>query len=467
MVSWIVDRVRPPVDEARETKDAIARARLLLRYHRAEMESTHRGGAGGRLDSIVGLEEIHQYLTGKQPHPSIRADANPEERRLAQMSRVNVLDLIISSVAQAMYVDGFRSAREADDAPAWVVWQANRMDKRQSGIHRAALAYGTSYVTVLPGDPVPVIRGYSPRRMVALYGDDDEWPLMAMAIEPSGKQWALRLFDPVSVTRLAAKSLDDGAEIEFLESYRHNVPGGVTPVVRYLNVADLDEDHMGEIERLMPVQDQVDETTFGLLVAQKYSAFRQRYILGWTTEDESKKLHAAASRLWTFEDPDVKVGEFEQTELRGYIESREASIRHAAALSQTPAHELLGQLVNLSAEALVAAEASQRRKVTERQMSFGESHEQALLLSGAIMALEPDANAQVRWRDTESRALAVTVDALGKMAQMLSIPVQELWERIPGVSQQDVDRWKATFAQGDALSQLTAMLERQGGGEGT
>ena len=53
-----------------------------------------------------------------------------------------------------------------------------------------------------------------------------------------------------------------------------------------------------------------------------------------------------------------------------------------------------------------------------------------------------DPASQVRWRDTESRALAATVDALGKMASQLDIPVQELWERIPGVTQQDIERWK-------------------------
>jgi hypothetical protein len=248
-----------------------------------------------------------------------------------------------------------------------------------------------------------------------------------------------------------------------MESQRHNAPNGVVPVVRFLNVIDLDEDHLGEIERLIPIQDQVDDTTFSLLVAQRYAAFRQRWIIGWTAESEEQKLKASAARLWTFEDnpQDISIGEFEQTELKGYLDSREASLRHAATIAQVPAHELIGQMVNLSAEALVAAEASQRRKVTERQMSFGESWEQVLALAGAFEDIPLDSSAQVRWRDTESRALSATVDALGKMSQMLGVPPQALWERIPGVTQQDVERWKAEFARGDALSNLTALLENQ------
>jgi hypothetical protein len=166
----------------------------------------------------------------------------------------------------------------------------------------------------------------------------------------------------------------------------------------------------------------------------------------------------------TFEDKpdDIKIGEFEQTQLDGYLESRESSLRHAATISQTPVHELIGQMVNLSAEALVAAEAGQRRKVAERQTSFGESWEQVLSLAGSIASFEVDEDAQVRWRDTESRALSTVVDALGKMAQMLNIPPQELWERIPGVTQQDVERWKTTAEQSDAFAQLTEVLNRQG-----
>ena len=72
-----------------------------------------------------------------------------------------------------------------------------------------------------------------------------------------------------------------------------------------------------------------------------------------------------------------------------------------------------------------------------------------------------DDAAEVRWRDTEARSLAATVDALGKLSQMLAVPPQELWERVPGVSQQDVERWKAAAESQDAFAQLNAMLAQQ------
>ena len=44
------------------------------------------------------------------------------------------------------------------------------------------MKYGIAYMVVLPGDPQPVIRPVSPRRLTALYADDvdDPWPEYAV-----------------------------------------------------------------------------------------------------------------------------------------------------------------------------------------------------------------------------------------------------------------------------------------------
>jgi len=207
-------------------------------------------------------------------------------------------------------------------------------------------------------------------------------------------------------------------------------------------------------------------TTFGLLVAQHFGAFKQRWIIGWLAETEEQRLKASASLLFTVDETpsDVQIGEWTETKLDGYIESREATLRHMATISQTPAHELIGQLVNLSAEALRAAEASKRQAITENQTVMGESHEQALGLAGRYMGADVDPSAEVRWRDTEARALGQLVDALGKSVALLGIPPQALWDRVAdamGVSNQEVASWKALAAEGNAFAGLEQMLKDQ------
>lgn len=427
------------------------------------------------------LKKIARYMKGDASSVYVPRGARQEYKWLIQRAKVNILPLVVTVVAQALYVDGYRPAGSDKNTKAWDVWQANRMDARQHGLHRAALKYGVSYAVVMPGKPVPVIRPMSPRRLTAFYEDpaDDEWPEYALEETTlntiKGKVRAVRLYDKTSRYDLEARERD-GGKLNLVKVERHDL--GVCPVVRYLNTADLDGDDCvrGEVEPLFEMQDQLNSTIFNLLMAQQYGAFRQRWVTGMAIPiDENggpvEPFNAAVNRLWAAEDADTKFGEFSQTDLGGYLSSAEATVRHMATVSQTPPHHLLGQMANLSAEALAAAESGLQRKIAERKSSFGESHEQTLRLtahaSGDAKGWE-DLSAQVVWRDTEARALASTVDALGKLTQMLQIPPQELWERIPGVTQTDVARWRKAAEKAakdaDAMEQLNQMLDRQMGG---
>lgn len=430
------------------------------------------------------LNLVRRYWTGAQMLPIIvPADAPREMKVMARIARVNVCKIVVDSLAQSLFVDGFRMDKndDGDDSPVWQTWQANKMDARQTAIHRAAHAYGASYAVVLPGKPYPVIRGVSPRKMTAVYTDDDQdWPMWALERCGHGL-W--RLYDEEAVYYIGrpggVKSNSDA--LTFIESQIHGA--GVVPVVRYLDEDDLDSDDdveldqsifwpgmrvpmRGQIGPLMTLQDQIDVTTFGLLVAQWWGAFRQRYIIGWTAQSEAELFKASMARMMTFADGAdgenaVKVGEFGQTLLDGYLASRDASLTHAATLSQTPVHELVGKLVNLTAEALAAAEQGHERKVGERMTLLGESHEQTMWLAGKYQGVDVPLSAEVRWRDTSARSFAATVDGLGKLATMLGVPAQELWTQIPGVTQKDVERWKAVAQTGDAFSQLAQLLQRQ------
>jgi hypothetical protein len=419
------------------------------------------------------LDKIAAYTRGQQASVYVPKGARQEYRWLIKRSKVNILPLVITVVAQALFVEGYRPDKADTDAKTWEIWQANRLDRRQHGLHRAALKYGAAYTIVLPGDPVPVIRPVSPRRLTAVYEDpvDDEWPLYALeeVVQnlPTGRKRLVKLYDGNHRYTLEGKASGGGLTLTEDGVYEHGL--GVCPVVRFLDEDDLDGELCGEVEPLYDLQDQLNMTTFGLLMAQQYAAFRQRWVTGMVVqEDENgspvEPFNSSVSRLWVGEDSDIKFGEFGQTSLDGYLDSREATIRHAATISQTPPHNLLGQMINLSAEALAAAESGLQRKVGERKSTFGESWEQTLRLAGKAAgdtAAWEDTSSQMVWRDIEARSLAQTVDALGKLAQMLNVPVQELWERIPGITQTDVRRWKATAAAGDAKAQLNEIVDRQ------
>lgn len=407
------------------------------------------------------LDLIHRYLRddpNERRLGGLPSGAPQDVIRLARLSRVNLLKYIVNARVQAMYVDGFQTPDDPDNVPAWEIWQRNRLDARQIGVHRAALSYGAAYTTVLPGTPVPVIRGASPRQITVAYGDDDEWPRAALEKRRSG--W--RLIDEEAVYPLR---MGDGDKFELADDPRlHGATfegEQVCPVVRYRDTDDLDDPVRGIVEPHIPLQDQINITTFALQVAQHYGAFRQRWIIGWLAESEKKALEMGASKLMMFEDENVEVGEFGQTDLRGYIESREATIRHLATASQSAVHELMGEFVNLSAEALEAARASHHAAVDENRIMSGESHEQTLTLAGEMVGQPPDLSASVIWRDTRVRSLQEAAEGLRGLVEGLGVPPRALWNRIPGVAQHELQAWQAMADEGDAFADLEALLDRQ------
>lgn len=413
-----------------------------------------------RLDRILsycrhGVDE--RGVLGSSRLAGLPAGVPDEVRALARTARVNLMRYVVSARVQNMYVDGFQTPSSPDNEDAWRAWQANGMDARQIGVHRAALRYGAAYVLVLPGAPVPVLRGHSPRRMTVVYADDDVWPLAGLE-EMGGNRW--RLIDQTHVYHFRG---NDGGDLEYVREEEHGI--GLTPIVRFRETVDLDVDVEGIVEPLIPLQDQINITSFGLQVAQHYGAFRQRYIIGWLADSEAQALQAGAARLMMFEDSpdDVKIGEFAQTELRGYIESREATIRHLATVSQTPVHELMGQMVNLSAEALEAARASHQAGIEENRITAGEAWEQVLNLAAGLMGRTADPAASVVWRDTRVRSLSEAAEAYGLLVEKLGVPPRALWPRIPGVPQHELARWEALADEPDAFADLAALLDRQAG----
>jgi hypothetical protein len=413
---------------------------------------------------------VKRYLEGDHDMPYMPRGAKQEYKHLAKRSITNWTPLLSDTFAKGLFVDGYRPAKSGDNVTAWSYWQANRLDARQSVIHRGALDYGAAYNLVLPGTlqtkRVPLIKPLSPLRSAAWYqDDDDEFPEVGINRKGTTLDGTrlLELYDKTSVYTFA-KPKD--AEKWFLSRVdEHGL--GYTPLVRFRD--RLDGEARGIIYPLKTLQDRVNEVVFSTLIALQYASFRQRWATGLAIpEDEDgnpmEPFQAAIDRLWVADSEGARFGDFAQTELTGHMTAYDSTVRTLAAVAQISPNILTGDLVNLSADALAQMEASTQRKISEYETLFGESWESTFRLA-ALAAGDAqgaaDTSAQVRWRDTEARSLAQTVDALGKMAQMLSVPVEALWEKIPGITEQDVTYWKSIKDETDLLGGIVAEMQRQ------
>lgn len=437
------------------------------------------------------LQEIDNYLHGHHADPYMPVTADEEYRLIAKRAVSNWMPLLVGTPAQALYVDGFRkgSDRSATDmlgSAEWKHWQGSRLDSRQLAIHRGALIYGHSFTLTEKLRGKVLTKGLSALRTAAVFEDpaNDDTPYAALTVtkwpvddKVKGKA---RLWDGTREYAVSFLALDDMDSVRVSSGRRHGA--SECPVTRFAASVDLDGRTCGVIEPMIPLQDRINQTVFDLLIAQTYGSFKVRYVTGMAPPiqrdedgnpvlDESGNpvplpINANAKRFLFAEDPDVKYGSLDETPLGGYIESIDMSIRHLAAVSQTPPHHLLGQIANLSAEALLAAETALQRKIEEFRHGFGESWERVFRLASELMGAESSADdfhGEVLWRDMESKSLAQAADALGKLREQLAIPAKGLWARVPGVTQNELESWEQMFEEGDPEGQLANALSRATG----
>lgn len=392
--------------------------------------------------------------------------------QIAQQSFNPSLQLLLDTYSQSLKVDDyFRSVDSGEVAgsqsDAWVHWQRNRLDARQSGLHHAAIKYGVSYASVLPADinPTRVLssndRGasidvFNPKTLITAYGEAnqfEEYPILALQITNHG----LRLYDEKDVHYFGINNQPTSAEqwldeywthprnLEYIEKRSHGV--GVTPVVRFRDrMMTEGEESLGMVDSLIGMSERMNQTNYQEGMSRHWAAFKQRYVIGWAPKNEMDAFRQSVADTMFFKDDKTKVtvGQFAETDLKQYTDSRQRQEQAFAAMGQLPATILGASAIsNVSAEGLTALERSKEAKTSEIQTSLGESHEQVFRLAAHISGdkeAAADFGAEIKWADTSSDTVAQVVDALGKQATMLGVPVEELWADIPGWTQQKVER---------------------------
>ena len=438
-------------DALTEAADVVGKARFL----HGELESERSR-----------LQNIDLWYRGRQETPTVLRPTR-EMQRLLDLSRTPWLSLVVSTVAQALFVDGYKSPAGRGVDPVWGIWNANRMNAHQSVIHRAALGYGYCYAIAEKVDPSVIqggvkLRGVSPKRCFAVYSDpvSDEWPVYAVELKrlESGSALVL-LYDSAFVHTIRV----DGDEWGLVSTVPHGADH--VPIVRYVNQIDIDGQTPGEVEPFIGIAARVDKTMFDRMLVQHYNSWKKIWVAGLErpegktdAELEAAKLRLKQDDFIMFSDVDTRIGAIDETSLEGFIKAIESDVEQIAVLSQLN-HLLTGHLSNLSVDTLVQANRPLTQKVFERQVSFGESHEQLLRLTARLAGhdeVADDLLAHVTWQETEARSLAQAADALGKTATMLGVPKVALWRMLPGVTEAQASEWEQLLVSDDPVERILA-----------
>jgi hypothetical protein len=187
------------------------------------------------------------------------------------------------------------------------------------------------------------------------------------------------------------------------------------------------------------------------------------------TEQAAQALKLRVEDLLVSTSKDTSFGVLPGGSIENQVKATDADLRLLSAITQLPPHHLLGLSSNLQAEALAAATEGLQRKAFDFKTNAGEFHEQMARLCAMAEGDYVTAAAwdlRVRWKDTESGSLLQAANALGMLATTLGVPLEMLWERVPGWTDTDVARAKEMVESGSLDKLLRELMDGSGNGTG-
>lgn len=425
------------------------------------------------------LNRLEAYRCGDHPLPIGHHRMREAFRVLQRKSRSNYTGLVVEAVKERAKALGIRKGGQGLDKESQLVWQANRLDAEAPICHSWALTFGRAYAIVGPPtaenfdqpvvsieDPREVIHEPHPlrrRQAVAalkIYCNDILGQHKAVLYLPKGEVHYFykpkRKGESNGLRFNQAKWLDDVSEGEDGVA---QLPIDRCPVVPFINRPDYAPMGFGEFEDVIDIQDRINSTILDRMVISRMQAYRQRWMKGAKiTDTEGNPLppfDPGADLLWAVEDADAQFGEFQVTDIRPLLDATKADTNDLAAITRTPPHYLLGALINVSGDALTAAETGLVSKVQDRMLGWGESWEDVDRLSDLYLGNEPNPSSSVIWADPQFRSRAEMADAAVK-EQSVGMPWAMVMERL-GLTPEDIQRARSLRAE-DAM--LTAAVSQ-------
>lgn len=418
----------------------------------------------------------------------------------------NWMALICDSAVERLNIQGFRFGENDADDEAWAIWQANGLDAKSISGHTEAIKCGTAYLVVgpptIPGGQ-PVITVEHPSQVIVAHDESDRRVRLAAL-----KRYRdIQTGDHVAVVYLPDRIVEyrrpshmatlEGMGLvipvgvaDYVESSTTPNPLGIVPIIPLENNPSLLTGGRSDIAAAIPLNDAANKFFSDMIHASEFTSFPQRVLTGvelprdpitGEVADEAQ-IRAAVSRLWTFESTDAKVFDLQAGSLDNYVAGIRVAVQHMAAQTRTPPHYLLAEMVNISGDALVAAETGLVARCRRKHIDFSDSWEEAMRLAFRWRALARPGwvgsdqdmrradltSAETIWADPESRNPGQVGDALIKKKEV-GVPDEILWEEA-GYTPQQIKRMKvlrdAQLKREAEQAQMQMQAEGAGPGAG-
>ncbi|MEU3686990.1 phage portal protein [Streptomyces narbonensis] len=402
------------------------------------------------------------YYNGDHPLKFASPEFSSQSSGIFDGFSDNWTQVIPDATVERMVPMAFRLEDGTLDEDAWKAWRRNECDVEVSLAFLEALITGRSFALVWKPNGVETEITFqdASSAIVDFKPGTRRERAAGMTVWIDGDQERAALFFPDTVHWFTRDANQSGSAAEWRETDTMPNPLKVVPLVPLENRARLHGKPVSEIANVIPKQDAVNTLWAHLMTASDQLALPARAVLGMDRptkeildaegevigEEDLPIDRFRSDRLLWLEREGASIAEFSAADLTNYTNVIAVAVQHIAAQTRTPPSYLTGEMVNISADALIASEAGLVSKVQERQRFFGAALREVMRLE-ALASGDPDRAEALRlgsvvWRDAQFRSEAQYADALTKY-KAISVPDEALWERIPGVQPDEVERWKS------------------------
>ena len=373
--------------------------------------------------------------------------------------RDNYCNVVVEALAERLKVLGI--ATNADNTSEWLwdLWKKNRMDYTQVVVHTDTIMVGDSYI-LCDWDEAngrPRWTHQLAEMIIPHYNEttrEIDWASKKWIQHPNigdDPETRLNLYFPDRVEKYVARGGvwsahhdTDDEEWPLPWVNRSGEPIGV-PLIHFKNKPLGGDFGISEISNIIPMQDLLNKTLIDLVMVLDTLAFPQRYTVD--IDHNSSRIDIMPGSVTEFHtelEGGGQVGQWAGANVDGPLRSIETLVQHIAGISRTPQH--LFQIVGgaPSGEALKTAESGLVMKAQQRQVNFGNSWEDCMMMAlriqeafGDKVANLADINIDTEWDDPETRNEQAHLESL-RIKMELGITKHQIWREM-GSSQEDIE----------------------------
>lgn len=259
-------------------------------------------------------------------------------------------------------------------------------------------------------------------------------------------------------------------------------PMGVLPLVELRNQTLLDDAPISDIDGVIAMQNSINLVWAYLMNALDYASLTQRVVLGADIprvpilDANGQQIgerpidldQLIKDRILWVPGEGASIAEWSAASLDVFSNVIERAVEHVAAQTRTPPHYLIGKIVNVSGDALTAADAGQVSKASERVTYFTAPMRRIYSLVALAQGDERKAKAarsgRVVWKDVQFRSLSQKVDALQKLKD-IGFPFEWIAEQY-GLEPAEVARVLEMRQREAELDPVGEIVRQMGGGSG-